>query len=66
MLFPAHKTVAFGNASGIAFPDGGLREEHIRAAYLAFCGDEFGHYNSPINWIPNNLFQSANIVNSGL
>jgi len=44
MFLSAHKAVAFSDASGIAFPDGGLGEEHIRAAYLAFSWDEFGHY----------------------
>ena len=28
----------------LTFPDGGLRKEHIRAAYLAFGWDKFGHY----------------------
>jgi len=56
MLFLALKAVAFCNASGIAFSDGGLSEEHIRTADLAFGLNEFGHCI--------NIFLAAYTVNA--
>ncbi len=43
ILLPTVQAFAFGNALGMVLLDGRLDQDHIGAACLAFCGDEFGH-----------------------